>query len=67
MEVKKVRKIGSHTFFVTQIVSDETFSTNPALCVFHGFYQAWRLKGRKVELQTSVAENAFNKRGVYPS
>jgi flavin reductase (DIM6/NTAB) family NADH-FMN oxidoreductase RutF len=65
LEVKKVHKIGSHIFFVAQIVSDETFSTDPALCVVHGFYQAWRLKGRGAELQAAAAESAFNKGGIY--
>jgi len=65
LEVERVHGIGSHTFFVAQVVSDETFSTEPGLCVVHGFYQAWRLKGRSAELQVTAAENAFNKRGIY--
>lgn len=65
LEVKKVHRIGSHTFFVAQIVRDETFSTEPGLCVVHGFYQAWRLKGRSADLQVAAAENAFNKKGFY--
>jgi flavin reductase (DIM6/NTAB) family NADH-FMN oxidoreductase RutF len=65
LEIKNVHKVGSHNFFVAQIVSDETFSTDPGLCVVHGFYQAWRLKGRSAELQAAAAESAFNKRGIY--
>jgi len=66
MEVKKVHRIGSHTFFVAHIVSDESYSAAvQVLCVVHGFYQAWRLKGRSRELQASVAENAASKHGIY--
>jgi flavin reductase (DIM6/NTAB) family NADH-FMN oxidoreductase RutF len=65
LEVKKVHRIGSHTFFVAQIVSDETFSSDPGLSVVHGFYQAWRLKGRSADLRVAAAESAFNKRGIY--
>jgi flavin reductase (DIM6/NTAB) family NADH-FMN oxidoreductase RutF len=67
MEVDQVHRIGSHTFFVAHTVSDETYSVLPLLCVVHGFYQAWRLKGRSGELRASVAENAFGKQGVYRS
>ena len=64
MEVMKVRNIGSHTFFLAQIVRDETFSENLGLCVIHGFYQAWRLNGRSAELRASRAEDALYKRGA---
>jgi flavin reductase (DIM6/NTAB) family NADH-FMN oxidoreductase RutF len=64
MEVTKVRNIGSHTFFLARIVRDETFSEGLALCVIHGFYQAWRLNGRSAELQASRAEDSFYKRGL---
>jgi flavin reductase (DIM6/NTAB) family NADH-FMN oxidoreductase RutF len=65
MEVDKIHKIGSHTFFVAHIVTDETCYADPVLCVVHGFYQAWRLKGRSRELQISVMENSSSKHGVY--
>jgi flavin reductase (DIM6/NTAB) family NADH-FMN oxidoreductase RutF len=65
LEVKNLHRVGSHIFFAAQIVSDETFSTDPGLCVVHGFYQAWRLKGRSAELQAAAAESAFNKSGIY--
>lgn len=65
MEVCKVHPIGSHTFFVARIVSDETYSTVPVLYVVHGFYQAWRLKDRNEELQASVVENSRSKHGIY--
>lgn len=64
LEVKKVHRIGSHTFFVAQIICDETFYESPELCVIHGFYQAWRLKGHSVELQASLAHDSLYKRGL---
>lgn len=65
MEICKVHPIGSHTFFVARIVSDETYARTPMLCVVHGFYQAWRLKGRTEELQASVLDNSRGKHGTY--
>jgi len=65
MEVSNVHQIGSHTFFVARTVSDETYSSVPVLCVVHGFYQAWRLKGRGKELQSAVAQHTVSKHGVY--
>jgi hypothetical protein len=67
MEVEEIRKIGSHTFFLAKIVGDETFDTSEMVCAIHGFYQVWRLKGRKAELRASLAEDSFNKRGSYAS
>jgi hypothetical protein len=64
MEVETVRKIGSHTFFVARVVSDERFSDAEELHAIHGFYQAWRMKGRSAELKASIAEDSFNKRGI---
>jgi flavin reductase (DIM6/NTAB) family NADH-FMN oxidoreductase RutF len=63
MEIEDVRPIGSHTFFVAKVISDENASTEPGLSVIHGFYQAWRLKGRSAELATSLAQDAFHKKG----
>jgi flavin reductase (DIM6/NTAB) family NADH-FMN oxidoreductase RutF len=65
LEVKLVHKIGSHIFFVAQVTSDETYSTDPGLCVIHGFYQAWRLRGRTAESQVAAVESSFNKTGIY--
>jgi flavin reductase (DIM6/NTAB) family NADH-FMN oxidoreductase RutF len=64
MEIRKVKSVGSHTFFVAQIIRDETFSRGLELCVVHGFYQAWRLKGSRAGLQVSLAADALNKRGL---
>jgi flavin reductase (DIM6/NTAB) family NADH-FMN oxidoreductase RutF len=63
LQVEKVHRIGSHTFFVARILRDEIYSTNPVLCVIHGFYQEWRLKGRSDDLKASLAEDAINKHG----
>ncbi len=64
LEVESIHPIGSHTLFVARIVSDEGRSREPGLCVIHGFYQAWRLRGKSAELRVSLAEDAVNKRGV---
>jgi flavin reductase (DIM6/NTAB) family NADH-FMN oxidoreductase RutF len=63
MEITKVYSIGSHTFFVAQVIRDEFFSKELELCVVHGFYQAWRLKGRSAELRASLAADSSSKRG----
>jgi flavin reductase (DIM6/NTAB) family NADH-FMN oxidoreductase RutF len=63
LEVEKVHRIGSHTFFVAKIACDVVYSKDPGLCVIHGFYQAWRLKGHSAELKASVVEDSFNKKG----
>ena len=64
LEVESVHPIGSHTLFVARTVSDEVRSREPGLCVIHGFYQAWRLRGRSAELNISLASDAVNKRGI---
>lgn len=66
MEIERVYKIGSHNCFIARIVGQETLADGPGLCVIHGFYQAWRLWGRRAELEASVAADSFNKRGLYP-
>jgi flavin reductase (DIM6/NTAB) family NADH-FMN oxidoreductase RutF len=64
MEIERVHKIGSHRFFVARIVCDESYARSPGLNVIHGFYQACRLNGHSAELEASMAEDWFNKRGV---
>lgn len=63
MEVTKVHKIGSHVFFIAQVVHDEIFFESPSLSVIHGFYQAWRLNGRRAEVEASRAEDLIYKKG----
>ena len=64
MEIEKIQNLGSHTFFVARIINDEKFAEGVGLCIVHGFYQAWRLKGHREELATSLADDLFNKRGT---
>jgi flavin reductase (DIM6/NTAB) family NADH-FMN oxidoreductase RutF len=61
MLVEKVHPIGSHTLFVATMVHEETLSKVPELCVIHGFYQAWRLRNHRAELQASVRKDSLNK------
>jgi flavin reductase (DIM6/NTAB) family NADH-FMN oxidoreductase RutF len=64
MKVEEIHKIGSHTFFVAKIVSDETFDHSEMVCAIHGFYQAWRLRGREAELKESLVQDRLNKKGA---
>jgi hypothetical protein len=64
MEIETVRNIGSHTFFVARVAHDESLADSVGLCIIHGFYQAWRLRGRRAELEASLAEDLLNKRGI---
>ena len=45
VEVEKVTKTGSHTFFIARTVSDRRLSDGLQVNVVHGFYQSVRLKG----------------------
>jgi flavin reductase (DIM6/NTAB) family NADH-FMN oxidoreductase RutF len=64
MEIETVRNLGSHTLFVARIIHDERTADALSLSIIHGFYQAWRLKGNREELKTSLADDLFNKRGT---
>ena len=64
MQIETIRNLGSHTFFVARIVHDERSADSVGLCIVHGFYQAWRLKGHREELKASLANDLFNKRGT---
>ena len=64
MEVAKVTKTGSHTFFIARIVSDRRLSDGLQVNVVHGFYQTVRLKGNRAQLKAAVAEDSINKRGI---
>jgi flavin reductase (DIM6/NTAB) family NADH-FMN oxidoreductase RutF len=66
VEVKSVRAIGSHQFFIARIIREEKFSDGLEFCSIHGFYQSWRLAKlteENEELKISLAGDAFNKRG----
>jgi flavin reductase (DIM6/NTAB) family NADH-FMN oxidoreductase RutF len=64
LQIETIRDLGSHTFFVARIIHEERSGENIGLCIVHGFYQAWRLKDRREELQTSLADDLLNKRGA---
>ena len=42
LKVHTVRQLGSHTFFVANIVNEEVRVDAPEFCMVHGLYQAWR-------------------------
>jgi len=67
MEVDQVHKIGSHTFFIARIVSDESRWDDPQVHIVHGFYQHWRLRGDKAKLRSSLIEDSLNKHGLAAS
>jgi hypothetical protein len=64
MQIETFRNLGSHTFFVARIIHDERTANDVGLCIVHGFYQTWRLKGHREELKVSLANDLFNKRGT---
>lgn len=63
MEVEKVMKIGSHTFFIARTVSDNKLTDGLQVNVIHGFYQAVRLKDKNAQLKSSIEADSINKRG----
>jgi flavin reductase (DIM6/NTAB) family NADH-FMN oxidoreductase RutF len=67
MKVDQVHKIGSHTLFITRIISDEWHWDEPQVHIIHGFYQHWRLRGDKAKLKSSLLEDSLNKRGLAAS
>jgi flavin reductase (DIM6/NTAB) family NADH-FMN oxidoreductase RutF len=64
LELEKVHKIGSHSFFIARILGDTVFSTEPSLCVIHGYYETWRVGGRAAEMKAALREDLLNKRGI---
>jgi flavin reductase (DIM6/NTAB) family NADH-FMN oxidoreductase RutF len=66
LEILTIRKIGSHTLFVARVVSDERVAEGLELCVIHGFYQYYRLKENRAELEASIVRDTSNKRALYP-
>lgn len=63
MELEKVHRIGSHSFFVARILRDTVFSSEPSLCVIHGYYQTRRLGGGAAKMKAALLEDRLNKRG----
>ena len=64
LQVERITKTGSHTFFIARIVSDRTLAEGLQVNVIHGFFQALRLKGQKARLVESIAEDRVNKKGI---
>lgn len=64
MEVEKIHRGGSHTFFIARVVSDETYSQGTELFVVHGFYEAWRLRKSNGQWSAALADDASIKSGV---
>jgi hypothetical protein len=62
LEVEKVCRIGSHTFFVARVVHEESFFAQRVLCIVHGYYQKWRHKGNAAALTASLADDSAYKR-----
>lgn len=62
--------VGSHRFFIGQILEEVTHTDELAFYSIHGFYQAWRLKKnerRDCELVRSVTADAYHKRERHPA
>jgi hypothetical protein len=70
LEIKTSLPIGSHRFFVAQIIDEESFRDDLAFCSIHGFFQHWRLqdlRDRDRELARSLARDAVHKRERHPA
>jgi hypothetical protein len=63
MQIEKEIRIGSHTFFIAQVISDERRTDENQACVVHGFYQSYRVKGDPERLSASLAADSCHKNG----
>jgi len=61
LSVEQIHKLGSHTFFLARVLSDEWRFDEPQVHTIHGFYQHWRLRKDKAELKASVHADWVNK------
>ena len=61
MEIETIQRIGSHTLFIARVVRDEERAPGEELCVIHGFYQHWRLRQRKIDLESSLVVDDIHK------
>jgi flavin reductase (DIM6/NTAB) family NADH-FMN oxidoreductase RutF len=61
MRVETIRRIGSHTLFIAQVIDDKRIAFGPELCAIHGFYQARRLRREAAKLQEAVMADALIK------
>jgi flavin reductase (DIM6/NTAB) family NADH-FMN oxidoreductase RutF len=64
MELEKVHRIGSHSFFVAHILRDTVLSVEPSLCVIHGYYQTRRVGGQGAAMKAALLEDRLNKHGA---
>ncbi len=64
LAIERVQKIGSHTLFIAKIASGPLFCQEPQVHTIHGFYQHWRLRGDRENLQVSLRDDLVNKRGT---
>ncbi|MBB5315566.1 PNPOx family protein [Tunturibacter empetritectus] len=70
LEIWNSIAVGSHRFFIGQILEEETYTNELTFCSIHGFYQSWRLKKfeqRDRELARSLAADTFHKRERHPA
>lgn len=63
LELETIRKMGSHNFFVARVISDEQRIEGEELHALHGFFQAWRMRGRDEDLRSALVQDATNKQG----
>ena len=59
MQVAAVRRTGSHTLFVCDIVEDRRYSNGQQLFIVHGFYQNWRTKQQSTLRANGVLNNRY--------
>jgi flavin reductase (DIM6/NTAB) family NADH-FMN oxidoreductase RutF len=64
MEVERIYRLGSHTFFIARVVSDESLSKGIELFAVHGFYEAWRLRKSNGKWSSALADDASIKAGI---
>jgi hypothetical protein len=64
LELETIRKMGSHNFFIARVISDEQRMEGEELHALHGFFQAWRMRGREEDLRSALVEDATNKQGL---
>jgi flavin reductase (DIM6/NTAB) family NADH-FMN oxidoreductase RutF len=63
MEIEKVFRLGSHTFFIARTLSDEIDAERVQVNVIHGFYQWRRMRGQPEQLKQLISEDAVHKHG----
>ena len=64
LELETIRKMGSHNFFIARVISDEQRIEGEELHALHGFFQAWRMRGREEDLRSALVQDAANKQGL---